>query len=108
MQEIYKIVVTIPETHTEQVIRAMSEAGAGVIGKYTHCATITKTMGNYMPESGANPFIGKVGEMSREPEDKIEMVCPKNKLNNVIAAIQKTHPYETPTIDVYDIKFFSK
>lgn len=108
MEEMYKVVVTVPETHTDIVIKAMSAAGAGTIGKYTHCATITKTTGNYMPEAGANPYIGKVGEMSREPEDKIEMVCPKDKLDQVVSAIQKSHPYETPTIDVYTIQFFSR
>lgn len=108
MDEMHKVVVTVPETHTDLVIKAMSEAGAGIIGKYTHCATITKTIGNYIPEEGANPYIGKVGEMSRETEDKIEMVCPKEKLGHVISSIQKTHPYESPTIDVYDIKFYSR
>lgn len=61
-----------------------------------------------MPEAGANPYIGKVGEMSREPEDKVEMICPKDKLKLVVSAIQNSHPYETPTIDVYTIQFFSR
>lgn len=66
MEEMYKVVVTVPETHTDIVIKAMSEAGAGTVGKYTHCAIITKTIGNYIPEEGATPFIGEVGEMSKE------------------------------------------
>lgn len=108
MEEMHKVVVTVPQVNTDEVIKAMSESGAGVVGKYTHCATITKTAGNYMPEEGATPHIGKVGEMSREPEDKIEMICPKEKLEDVVSAIFKTHPYESPTIDVYDIKFYSR
>lgn len=45
--------------------------------------------------------------MSREPEDKIEMVCPKDKLNQVLQAIKSVHPYETPTIDVMEIQFYN-
>lgn len=61
MQLLYKIFVTGPESHTDRIIEAMSAAGAGVVGNYTHCATITKTMGNYMPTQGADPYIGHVG-----------------------------------------------
>lgn len=102
-----KIFVTAPESHTEIIIKAMADSGAGVVGNYTHCATITKTMGNYMPENGANPYIGKVGEMSREQEDKIEMVCPNEKVEEVVKSIKRVHPYETPTIDVVTITFYS-
>jgi len=45
-----------------------------------------------------------VGEVSREPEDRIEMICPEEKLNAVVAAIKKVHPYETPAIDVYKVE----
>ena len=96
----YKIFVTTPESHTDKIIKAMASAGAGVVGEYTHCAFITKGMGNYLPSDKAKPYIGKAGEMSREPEDKVEMICPDDKLETVIKAIKSVHPYETPTIDV--------
>ena len=108
MKELYKIFVTTPESHTDIIIKAMGDAGAGGVGLYTHCAFITKGYGNYLPEEGANPYIGKVGEMSREAEDKIEMVCEKDNLDNVIKAIFIVHPYESPTIDVIEIKFYTK
>ena len=96
----YKLFVTCPETHTDKIIKAMAAAGAGVVGEYTHCAFITKGMGNYLPSDKANPYIGVPGKMSREPEDKVEMICPDDKLEDVIDAIRSVHPYETPTIDV--------
>lgn len=107
MQNIYKIFVTTPESHTDILIKAMSSAGAGIVGNYTHCAFITKGYGNYLPENGANPYKGEVGEMSREPEYKVEMICPKEKLSGVISAIKKVHPYDTPTIDVLEISFYN-
>lgn len=103
----YKIFVTAPESHTDSIIKAMSDSGAGVIGSYTHCAFITKGFGNFTPSDTAKPFVGQIGEMNREPEDKIEMICPKEKLDLVIQAIKSVHPYESPTIDVIEIQFFT-
>ena len=80
MQEVYKIFVTTPESHSDLIIQAMTEAGAGIVGEYTHCAFITKGFGNFLPSDKANPFIGEAGKMSRELEDKVEMICPKEKL----------------------------
>jgi hypothetical protein len=104
MKDILKVVVFCPESHTDKVIKAMADKGAGVIGDYTHCAYITKGFGNWMPEDGSDPYSGKVGQMSREEENRIEMACPKDKVNNVVQAIKEVHPYETPEIDVYEIK----
>jgi len=78
----------------------VAEAGAGVIGNYTHNAVITEVMGNWKSEQGSNPTIGAVGEMSRKPEDKIEMVCPEELLVAVIKALRQAHPYEEPAIDI--------
>ncbi len=107
MEKIYKIFVTVPESHTDILIDEMSKAGAGIVGNYTHCAFITKGLGNYKSSESANPFIGSVGKLFREPEDKVEMILPKDKLEVVLKAIKKVHPYETPTIDVVEILFFS-
>jgi len=98
-----KIVVFIPETHVDTIIKAMADAGAGIIGNYTHNAFITKGLGNWFSEEGANPTVGEVGSMSQEPEAKVEMVCPENVLDAVLSAIKTVHPYETPAIDVYQL-----
>lgn len=98
-----KIVVFCPENVTDKIINAMADAGAGVIGNYTHNAFILKGYGNWYSGEGSNPSVGEVGKMSREPEDRIETVCPEDKINLVMEAIKKVHPYETPAIDVYKL-----
>lgn len=108
MKKMYKIFVTVPESHTDTIISAMAEAGAGAVGSYTHCAYITKGFGNYLSGEDAKPFIGKAGKMSREPEDKVEMICEIETLDKVISAINEVHPYEAPTIDVIEIMFYSR
>lgn len=81
------------------VINAASEAGAGIIENYTHCAFIAPGFGNWKSEEGANPTIGEIGTISREAEVKIEMECPEEVAKNVKLAIKKVHPYETAVID---------
>ncbi len=104
---LYKVFVTSPESHTNQLIKAMAEAGAGEVGNYTHCAFVSKGYGTSLPKEGSKPFYGRVGKLNREPEDKIEMICPPKDLEKVIAAIKKVHPYETPTIDVLESKLYT-
>ncbi|MFA6518921.1 MAG: hypothetical protein WCV93_04730 [Candidatus Shapirobacteria bacterium] len=101
----YKVIVFAPKKDTDNLIEAMAKAGAGKIGKYSHNAFITSGFGNWKSEKGRHPTIGKVGKMSREPENKIEMICPKKKLNEVLDAIYLVHPYETPAIDIIKLEF---
>jgi hypothetical protein len=98
-----KIVVFVPETHTEIVREAMGEAGAGKIGNYTFCSFSSKGIGRYRPEDGAHPAIGEVGKFESVEEERIEVVCDKKILENVIAAIKKVHPYEEVAMDIYPL-----
>jgi hypothetical protein len=41
-----KIVVTVPESDTEKLLKAIGDAGAGSIGNYTHCSFTSKGTGN--------------------------------------------------------------
>jgi len=99
-----KIVVFVPETHTDIVREAMGKAGAGKIGNYSSCSFSSKGIGRFTPESGANPHIGKVGKFEEVAEERIEVVCPREKLDNVINAIKKVHPYDEVALDVYPLE----
>ena len=101
-----KIFVFVPKDQTESLISAMGNAGAGIVGNYSHCAFITSGKGNWKSEEGSHPTIGKVGEMTQIEENKVEMLCEESKLYAVLEAIHKAHPYEEPEIDV--IKLFEK
>lgn len=98
-----KIVVFVPESHTEIVTKAMGDAGAGVIGNYSHCTFSSKGTGRFKPLEGAHPFIGEVGKMEEVEEERIEMVCPRNKAKEIIIAMRKAHPYEEVAFDIYPL-----
>ncbi len=99
-----KIVVFVPETHTDMVREAMGKAGAGVIGNYSFCTFSTKGIGRFKSEQGANPHIGKIGKSEEVVEERIETVCPREKLEAVIKAIKEVHPYDEVALDVYPLE----
>ena len=99
-----KIVVFVPETHTDIVREAMGKAGAGIIGNYTYCTFSSKGIGRFKPEQGANPHIGSVGNIEEVVEERIETVCPREKLQEIIRAIKAVHPYEEVALDVYPLE----
>lgn len=100
----YKIVVYVPESDADKLREAMGNAGAGVIGHYTHCMFTIKGTGQFKPGEGSNPTIGDVGKLEKVLEERIETVCVEEKLKDVLKAIKEAHPYEEPATDVYTIE----
>lgn len=100
----YKIAVYVPPKSAERVMNAAADAGAGRIGNYTHCSFQTQGTGTFLPRDGAKPTLGKVGNLERVGEVRMEMVVPQRELKGVIAAILEAHPYEEVAYDVYMVK----
>jgi hypothetical protein len=101
MNNLVKIVVTVPEKDADNLRNVIGDADGGIIGNYTHCSFSVKGTGRFLPNEGANPTIGQVGKLEEVAEERIEFTCEQDKLNNVITAIKAAHPYEEPVIDVY-------
>lgn len=86
----------VPETHVETVKEAVFQAGAGVWSNYSHVAWQTLGTGQFKPLTGSNPTIGETDGLSKVQEYKVELFCPKEKIDMVIEALKKAHPYEEP------------
>lgn len=99
-----KLVVFVPVTHADAVRQAMGEAGAGKIGNYTFCSFSSRGIGRFLPNAGANPAIGEVGRLESVDEERIEVVCERSTLHDVIAAMKSAHPYEEVAFDVYPLE----
>jgi dinuclear metal center YbgI/SA1388 family protein len=97
----YKLVVFIPVDSVAEVSEAVFAAGAGVIGNYESCGFQAQGTGTFLPLKGARPAIGKKGRLEKVPEVRLETIVPAEKLEQVIAAMKKAHPYETPAYDVF-------
>ncbi|HYH29830.1 MAG TPA: Nif3-like dinuclear metal center hexameric protein [Pseudonocardia sp.] len=99
-----KIVTFVPTGPVLTAVHeALSAAGAGAIGDYSHCSFATAGTGQFKPLEGANPTIGAVGTLERVAETKLEMVLPRGRRAAVVAALRATHPYEEPAFDVFEL-----
>lgn len=99
-----KLVVFVPESHTDIVREAMGIAGAGKIGNYDFCTFSTKGAGRFKPNDKANPHIGESGKLEEVVEERIETVCPREILADVVKAIKSVHPYEEIAYDIYPLE----
>jgi hypothetical protein len=98
------LAVFVPVDHLDQVRSAVSEAGAGWIGNYSHCTFASPGTGTFKPLAGPNPFIGKPGEIEQVQEIRLETIVPARQVNGVLQAMIKAHPYEEVAYDLYRLE----
>ena len=99
-----KLAVYVPVSHADVVREALFGAGCGNIGGYDSCSYNVEGVGTFRAGDGCNPFCGKVGELHKEYEVRIETVMPAYLRNKVVSALLKAHPYEEPAYDIYPLK----
>ena len=95
-----KIFVTVPVENTQEVRNAVCNAGAGIIGEYSYCTTCVKSLGTFIPNENAKPYIGENNKLEFVEEDKLEFICDIKNAKHVITELRKVHPYEEPAIDI--------
>lgn len=96
----YHLSVTVPAGHTDKVAEAVGAAGGGRIGKYSNCSARHPVTGIFEAGAGAKPFIHSAPDQRRTTvsEEELEFMVDENSLLAVRAAIQTSHPYETPLV----------
>jgi len=99
-----KLAVFVPELHVNKVAEAIHQSGGGFIGEYSHCSFRTKGTGTFKGSNESNPVIGKKGVVEFVEEVKLEVLVDKWKLNQVLNAMKKAHPYEEVAYDIYSLK----
>ena len=100
----YKLIIFVPEKNIDSVAQAIFENGGGVIGEYTHCSFRTKGRGTFKGSEKTNPTTGKKLQYEKVNEIKIEIIVDSWKLDKVMEAVRKVHPYEEIAYDIYPLK----
>lgn len=98
-----KLTIFVPDDQADQVRNAISEAGAGHIGHYSHCTYQLSGQGTFKPEDGTDPYIGEHGKLEIVNEKRVETIVPKTRLAGVLKAMEEAHPYEEVAYDVYPL-----
>ena len=99
-----KLVVFVPEKNVDTVVKALAEAGAGVIGDYTECTFRTQGIGTFRGGDEANPYLGEKGRLEKVEEVRIETVVPAHAVARAVEAATSAHPYEEVALDVYPVE----
>lgn len=97
-----KIETYVSQDGVDAVLAALAQAGAGHLegSLYDSCSSATEVTGHWRPLEGAEPHIGSIGELSSEPEIKIEATIAVEDIEQTVAAVRAAHPYEEPVIYV--------
>lgn len=98
-----KLVTFIPVDSVPTVRSALAEAGAGIIGEYRECAFTSPGTGSFRGSDRSNPTLGERGMLEEVEEHRLEMVCPKRRLDVILKALWEVHPYEEVAYDLYPL-----
>jgi dinuclear metal center YbgI/SA1388 family protein len=100
-----KLYTYVPQTHLENVKKAIFDAGAGAIGRYEECSFCTTGTGTFKPLPGSEPFIGTAGGMREEvPEAKLEFIFPSYLKQKILNSLFQSHPYEEVAYEIIKLE----
>lgn len=99
-----KLTVFVPESHLGLVQQVAANAGAGVIGDYTHCGFHTDGTGTFKPGAGTSPHSGTKSALNHEREVRFETTVSPSVVGSVINAVKDAHPYEEVAYDLVQLE----
>jgi dinuclear metal center YbgI/SA1388 family protein len=102
--DLLKVVVFVPSPHVQAVLAAMFATDAGHIGDYTCCSFRCEGVGTFQPGQTARPAVGETGRRNDVQESRIEIAVRSDRLDALLEAIRRVHPYETTACDIYPLK----
>ena len=98
---IKKLSTYVPASSLEELLEGLFEAGAGAIGKYSHCSFLLGGKRRLKPEGRPKPAIGAAGSINTENETQVQVVFPSHKEREVVSALFLHHPYEEIAYEIY-------
>jgi dinuclear metal center YbgI/SA1388 family protein len=109
LQDQTKLVLFVPKDYSQKLIEALSRAGAGEIGDYSHCTFRSAGIGTFQGKVGqTQPFFGEAGRLEQVEEDRLECLVPSSRLQAVMEAAKAAHPYEEMAADAYPLIDWSR
>ena len=100
----YKISVFVPEDACEKIAEAIFSAGGGILGEYTRCSFRTKGNGTFKGSGKTRPVIGEKEKDMLVEEVKLEVLVDRWKLNTILSALKRVHPYEEIAYDLVPLE----
>ena len=102
--EAVKVATFTPKADANRIVNAMATAGSGDVATYSVCSFRSEGIETLVVSESATPVVGRPGSLDREPEVRVEMLAPRSRVDEVIAALVAAHRYEDPAFDVVDVR----
>jgi len=99
----YRLNFYVPVENLEKVKEALFLVGAGRIGNYEKCCWQVKGWGQFKPLENSKPTIGEHGQLEQLEEYRVEMICKKEDIKEIVNTLIDVHPYEEPAFDFVKI-----
>ena len=99
-----KLYTYVPLSHLETVRAALFAAGGGKIGHYDECSFVTEGEGSFRAATGANPFVGQIGQRHYEKEAKLELIFNSWQERAIVKALKNAHPYEEVPFEIVHLE----
>lgn len=99
-----KLISYIPEESLATVREALFSAGAGKIGLYDNCSYSSDGEGTFRANKECTPYVGNIGELHKERECRLEVIVERYKIDSVVKALKRSHPYEEVAYDITPIE----
>lgn len=96
-----KLVTFVPTASAARVAEALAAAGAGKIGNYDSCSFRLAGTGTFRGNDLTHPVFGEAGRLEEVQETRLEMVVPAPRVQHVLHALRRSHPYEEAAYDLY-------
>ncbi len=96
----YKVAVFVPTSQSEDVARAMWEAGGGTAANYDLASFTQPAEGTFRARAAA----GSIARLHTVAGTRLEVVTRQCDLDDVLVAARRAHPYEAPACDVYRLE----
>ena len=100
------LVVYCPISDSDKLRNELFKAGAGNLGRYSECSFTSIGKGTFRADKECDPFKGKIGERHTEKEEKIEVIFPTYKQQEIISIMKLAHPYEEVAYQIYILDNF--
>lgn len=88
---VYLLSFYVTESYLEVVKKALFDKGAGSYGKFENCCWEALGQGQYQINESQIK-----GELIRQLEYKVEVLCQEKYLKGVIEALKEVHPCDEP------------
>ncbi|MEQ1637006.1 MAG: NGG1p interacting factor NIF3 [Methylococcales bacterium] len=99
----FKLCFYVPESHLETVKNALFAKGAGRYNAYDQCCWQVRGEGQFRPLANSQPYLGQLEQLEKTPEYKVEMICDKAVIKEVVQTLLSVHPYEEVAYEIYNI-----